>query len=266
MKLSCVVVSYEVRDLLRDCLVSVSGADEVIVVDNGSRDGSCDMVRREFPEVRLLERPDNPGFSTAINLAVSHARGDALFLFNPDCVLGDGQLQGLKQRLQRYPEVSAFGFRQVDERGAFQLAHGGPPRLSYELARNLAQRAIDRGWRWPGRVIDRAYSRPTPVAWIAGSSILVRREAFDAVGGFDETFFLYFEDIDFCLRLQADGYKVVYDPTLTVTHRRGESASKNAVAAERGYRESQLYFWRKHRGAAVAAAVAGYQRLRRIVR
>lgn len=266
MKLSCVVVSYQVCDLLRDCLASLSGADQVIVVDNGSRDGSCDMVRSEFPDAQLLERPDNPGFSTAVNLAASRAEGEALFLFNPDCVLGDGQLQGLKQRLHRYPEVSAFGFRQVDERGAFQLAHGGPPRLGYELGRNLTQRAIDRGWRWPGLLVDRAYSRPTPVAWIAGSSILVRREAFDAVGGFDEAFFLYFEDIDFCLRLRRGGYSVVYDPTLTVMHRRGESAAKNAAAAERGYRESQLYFWRKHRGAVVAAAVAGYQRLRRMAR
>ena len=109
-------------------------------------------------------------------------------------------------------------------------------------------------------MIDRVYSAPRVVSWVTGASMLIRREAFDAIGGFDEGFFLYFEDIDFCLRLSNAGRRVYYDPTVTVLHRRGVSARTAPERASRAYRESQILFWNKHRGRWARRAVEFYLR------
>ena len=153
MNLSCIVVSYQVRDLLSECLHSLDEADEVLVVDNG-HDGSARMVRERFPQVRVFEQPHNPGFGAAVNFAASRAKGDAFLLLNPDAALRPGQVGEMKSRLGAKP--AAYGFRQVDERGEFQLAYGGPPTIGSELARWAAQKAVDYRFA-PGRVwIDSA--------------------------------------------------------------------------------------------------------------
>ncbi|MEL6545945.1 MAG: glycosyltransferase family 2 protein [Myxococcota bacterium] len=259
MNLSCIVVSYQVRDLLSECLLSLAEVDEVLVVDNGY-DGSAQMVRERFPEVRVFEQPHNPGFGAAVNLAASHATGDAFLLLNPDAAIRPGQVGEMKSRLVAKP--AAYGFRQVDERGEFQLAYGGAPSFGSELGRWAAQKAVD--YRFgPGRAwVDSVTRHPKDVPWVAASCLLVSREAFEDVGGFDEDFFLYFEDIDFCLRLGERGHSVVYDPTLTVLHRRGQSAARSEGPSRRAYRRSQIRFWRKHRGPLYASFIELYQRLR----
>lgn len=259
MKVSVIVVGFEVRELLAECVATLDGADEVWVVDNG-RDGSAAMVRERFPWAQVLEQPHNPGFGVSVNLAASRAGGDALLLLNPDARLGPGQIDLMRARAA--DGAAAMGFRQIDEHGRFQLAYGGRPAVGPELLRMVAQKAIDRRLHWASAVVDRAVVEPTEVPWVAASSLLVRREAFEDVGGFDERFFLYFEDIDFCLRLWERGHRVVYDPTLTVLHRRGRSAAQAASTSARAYRVSQRRFWRKHRGPLFASLVDLYQRLR----
>ncbi|MBI5510086.1 MAG: glycosyltransferase family 2 protein [Deltaproteobacteria bacterium] len=262
MRLSVLIVSYNVEPLLERCLASLGEADEVVVVDNGSKDGSAAMVRERFPNCRLLALSDNRGFAVGVNLAAREAKGELLLLLNPDAELSPGNVAAMAQELDLRPEAAALGFRQIDEAGRFQLAVGPAPWLSLELARLVLQRRLDRGDRLLGRALDRALSRPMRVPWVAGSCLLVRRGAFEAVGGFDERFFLFFEDIDFCLRLASSCGPVFYVPTVTVRHHRGASAAKDERRAARAYRHSQIWFWRKHRGVLVASAVKLYQRLR----
>ncbi len=260
MKVSVIVVSYEVRELLAHCVASLDEADEVLVVDNG-RDGSSQMLRERFPHVRVFEQPHNPGFGAAVNLAAQNASGALFLLLNPDASLAPGQIAQMRERAH----TAATGFRQVDEDGLFQLAYGGPPAVGSELLRLLAQKAIDRRWTLASRLVDSVVRSPREVPWVAASSLLVHREAFEDVNGFDERFFLYFEDIDFCLRLRERGHRVVYDPTLTVLHRRGQSAAKAASESARAYRVSQRRFWRKHRGPLFASLIDAYQRVRGVV-
>ncbi len=262
MRVTAIVVSFNVRAALRRALASLGGADETVVVDNASEDGSAELVAREFPEVRLLRLAGNRGFGAAVNLAAAEARGDALLLVNPDAVLPPGAIARMRERLAEWSYATAIGFRHVDVRGRFQLSVGPKPSLGLEVVRRVVQRHLDRGGTWLAALVDRALSRPRPVPWAAASCLLVRRHAFAAVGGFDEKFFLYFEDVDLCLRLRQAGGEVIYDPSLTVTHERGASAALNPAFAQEAYRASQVYFWRKHRGARVAWLVERYLRVK----
>lgn len=261
MKLSVLVVSYEVRDLLRGCLASLGADVEIVVVDNASRDGTPEMVRTEFPRVKLVSWEENRGFSAAVNAAARLASGDAFLLLNPDAQLPVDAHGRMLAFFDANPDAWAVGFRQVDEHGRFQLAFGLQPSLAAELLRQAVQRRLDKGDDRLATLLDR-FTQRAPVAWVAGSSLLVRRSAFERVGGFDERFFLYFEDIDFCLRLQQAGGLVYYEPFLTVEHRRGASAAKSNGLARRAYRESQLYFWEKHRGRLMRYLVHAYLAVR----
>ncbi len=257
-----VVVSFNVRDHLERCLASVTGAEQVILVDNGSQDGSAEMVRASFPGVEVIAFDDNRGFSAAVNAGATRAEHAALLLLNPDAAVPVGGLVAMRRALDARPAASALGFRQVDADGRFQLAVGPSPSLALELVRRAIQRSLDRGNDRLAALLDRTLGRARAVPWVAGSALLVRRDAFEHVGGFDERFFLYFEDIDFCLRLRHAGGEVWYEPAITVVHERGASAARAAGVAARAYRESQLWFWEKHRGPWVRALVHRYQRLR----
>ncbi len=263
MSISVLIVSYRVRDLLERCVASLVGAAQIIVVDNASDDASAAMVRERFPHVDVLAWTENRGFAVAVNAAAARARCDKLLVLNPDTELAPGVLAHMEHALDEAGEdVWAMGFRQVDRDGAFQLAIGPDPSLVAELWRMVLQRRLDAGDRWLGRLIDRWLGRARDVSWVGGSALLVRRQAFVSVGGFDEGFFLYFEDADLCLRLRAAGGRVVYQPSVTLVHHGGASAAGNRAQARRAYRLSQRRYWQKHRGRCTSVIIDAYQRLR----
>jgi GT2 family glycosyltransferase len=264
MKISVLVVSFNVQQYLRECLSSLQDTPDVdvVVVDNASGDGSAAMVRRAFPRVRLVAQDRNTGFSAAVNTAARLADGDAFLLLNPDARLPPGALQAMALSLRERADAWALGFRQVDEEGVFQLSFGFRPTLPAELFRRVLQVNLDRGASRLARALDLITQRAVAVPWVSGSALLVWRDAFVRVGGFDERFFLYFEDFDFCLRLGQAGGRIYYDPAVTVVHHRGACAKTAESAARRAYRQSQLMFWEKHRGPWMRALVHGYLRVR----
>jgi N-acetylglucosaminyl-diphospho-decaprenol L-rhamnosyltransferase len=262
MPISVVVVSYNVTPLLRRALESVRDAAEIIVVDNASPDDCGEVVRREFPWAKLIVRADNGGFAVAANEGVHAASHDLVLIMNPDACLPADALGDMVQIMKQRSRAAVVGFRQVDEAGRFQLSIGPPPSLLLDFARKLVQLQLDKGAPWLERGLDLALHSARRVPWVSGAAMLVRREVFTALGGFDERFFLYFEDIDLCLRARAAGHEVWFDPRLTVSHARGASARTARGLASRAYRESQLYFWGKHRGARVRSVVGAYLRLR----
>ena len=203
MQTSVIIVSFNTRATLLRCLETVVGTAPICVVDNASTDGTAASVRERFPQVQLIELPSNQGFSVAVNAGARAVGGNCLLLLNPDTEVPPGGVARMERLLMRRPQAAAVGFRQVNATGAFQLAAGPYPNLLNEALRRVVQRRLDADHPWMGRLMDRLLSKPRPVAWVAGSSLLVRRADFDRVGGFDEGFFLYFEDIDFCLRLQT---------------------------------------------------------------
>ena len=219
-----------------------------IVVDNASPDDSAALVREEHPSCELIELEDNLGFSCAVNAGVARGSADIVVVLNPDVELNTEALGRITKWIggSGDPRIGAVGVRQEDPDGFLQLSIGPRPSLVGELGRKLVQRRLDRHDERVANWLDRWLSIPRQVSWAAGSCLGIRRKAFDAVGGFDEDFFLYFEDIDFCLRLGDAGYGVKYDPCATVLHHRGASMAQQPERCRQAYRRSQLRFWNKH--------------------
>ena len=264
--IAVVIVSYEVRAELGRCLRALEEAGfaapggEVVVVDNASTDGTAMRVREEHPWVQLVARPDNRGFSAGVNEGVRHTTARHVLLLNPDTEVPLGCLPLLRAAAERCEGAGVIGFRHVDGDGQFQLSVGLWPSLPSELLRRVVQRRLDAGDSRVRALCQHFLRQPRAIAWVSGSAMLVRRDTFEAVQGFDERYFLYFEDMDFCLRVWATGARVVFDPSLTLLHHRGRSAAKSPERAARAYRESQLRFWRTHKGAIQARLVEAYLR------
>jgi GT2 family glycosyltransferase len=260
--LSVIIVSYNVRTLLERCVASVAEADEVIVVDNDSTDGSAAVIEAEHRGATLVRMGANRGFSAAVNAGVERASGDALLLLNSDAEVPPGALAEIRRTFERVPDAAVVGFRQQDSDGNFQWCWGPELSLPGELVRRWLQRRLDAGSRWAARALDRWASRIRPVDWVSGASMLIRRPIFDEVGGFDDGYFLYFEDIDFCRRVRRAGGRVYIDPTVTVVHVRGASTDTAPAIAARAYRDSQRRYWSRHHGPISRTIVDWYVRLR----
>jgi len=264
------VVSYNVRAALGRALGSIPPEAHAVVVDNASGDGTQAYVREHFPHVTLCALEDNRGFSQAINRAARLTKAPYLLLLNPDAWLLPGTLAALKDSLDVHRErygAWAVGPRQVDDDHRLQLSMGPRPTLVGEACRRMVQRRLDRpdslGAALVRSALDRWAQTPRPVPWVAGSAIMIRRQHFERIGGFDPNFFLYFEDIDFCLRIAQAGGTVVYDPTITVGHSRGVSAHGAQSLARQAYRDSQQYFASRHQGPLLAPLMRAWAQHRR---
>ncbi|HYO15860.1 MAG TPA: glycosyltransferase family 2 protein [Thermoanaerobaculia bacterium] len=199
------VVGYNTRDDLRACLESVrsEAPGEVIVADNGSTDGSVAMVRSGFPEVRLLVDESNPGYGAAANRAVAAAACPYVLLLNADTRVTPGTLRALAAYLDEHPRAGVVGPRLVNPDGTLQVScfpFIGTLRLMLEktpAARWLARVPVLRD-RW--LLSHSLHDRPRVVPWVLGAALALRREAFETIGGFDTSFFMYSEEIDLCWR------------------------------------------------------------------
>jgi GT2 family glycosyltransferase len=251
-RVAVVVVSYNTRaDLLR-CLSAldetVTLPIEVVVVDNASADGSADAVRGAFPKVRVIENAQNVGFSRANNVGVRETSAPDVLILNSDAELRPACLETLCGVLDRQPELGAVGPRTLGGDGSIQVSFG--PALT-PLA-EWRQRRLVRGVRaraaWALREAERLAAHEHEPDWLSASCLLARRSAFDAVGGFDEGFFLYEEDVDFCLRLRRAGWRLRFTPAAQVVHRLGRSMEKAPALARLEYDRSHLRYYRKHNG------------------
>ncbi len=224
VEVSVCIVNWNCRDHLRACLQSLRAASaevalEVIVVDNGSRDGAADMVAEHFPEVTLIVNGDNVGFSRANNQAARLARGRYLFFLNNDTVVPPGALRGLLAYARAHPEAGIVGPQLRDEHGQPQLSCRSCPTLGALLHRitwlrwtGLFRRAYR---RYRGRDVDAATPRPAEV--LMGAALFMPRAVFRACGGWDEDFTFGGEDIDLCDRVRRF-HAVVYHPGITIEH------------------------------------------------
>ena len=251
MDLSVVVVSWNTRELLRDCLWSVydtvSGLQfEVVVVDNGSSDGSAEMVANEFPQAVLLRNEANRGFAAANNQAILKSSGHYVLLLNPDTEARPGALATLVSFLDEHPEAGAAGSLLLDPGGGTQLSCSPMPTLSRELWRLLH---LDQLWpyaSYPMRTWPRQTPREVDVA--QGACLILRREALAQAGYLDEDYFIYTEEVDLCHRVRGRGWKVYWVPTAEVVHYGGRSTRQVAGPMFLWLYRSKVLFFRKRRG------------------
>jgi len=247
---SVVIVSFNTRDLLRECLQTLDREAggvryEAIVVDNASRDGSADMVAAEFPTVRLVRSDVNLGFAAANNRGFEVATGRYVVLLNSDAFPHPGALPRAVEKMDADPGVGLAGGRLVGRDGAWQPSARMFPSPLNDLLNlsGLASRYPQS--RFFGR-FDRTWADPmaaTPVDWVPGAYAIIRRPVLEQVGYFDERFFLYYEEVDLCLRIKAAGYAIWYWPEIVVVHLGGES-SKTVKRLSMSSAGSQLTLWR----------------------
>lgn len=283
MSIRIIVVTYNSGEHLETFLDSVDLATDldlgtqvhVVVSDNGSVDGSLDGLESR-PGVRVLRNDSNLGYGTAANRAAEGATEDWLVVANPDVRMTPGVLDELIAAAARWSEGGAFGPGILTPEGLLYPS----ARLLPSLRRGIGHAAF--GWVWPSNPWSSAYrnDRGAPaegeVGWLSGSFMVLRRSAFEAVGGFDEGYFMYFEDVDLCDRLGRAGFASVYVPSATVLHVGGHSTTKDpkaaAFMAKTHHRSAYRYQAVRHPGpkwlpvrAAVGAGLAGRYLLSRVV-
>ncbi|PYQ22725.1 MAG: asparagine synthase (glutamine-hydrolyzing) [Acidobacteria bacterium] len=229
--LSVIVVNWNTRDILRDCLASVarhlsSVSHEVILVDNASSDGSAEMVAREFPRARLIRNPENVGFARANNQAMRAARGSWFLLLNSDARLVDDSVAALLARVRAEPKLGVAHCRLVFEDGRLQHTTYRFPALGLTLLEGLGLYKLLPPARRAATLLGGHWSQDEErdVDWVAGAFMTLPREVFDATGGFSEEYFMYGEDMEWCYRIRDAGYRIRYYPQATVIHRDHSSA------------------------------------------
>ncbi len=254
---SVVIVSWNARHHLSGCLSSIRAARpdcllEVIVVDNASTDGSPEMVEQEFPEAMLIRAGSNLGFAKANNLAMRRARGSAFALVNSDALVHPGCLEALLEHLQRHPEVGLTGPRVHGGDGQLQLTCRNLPSLRNTICRTLALDRLSDGDGLLGgyEVSARRHDETRQVEVLSGCFCMVRRTVFETVGGMDERFFFYGEDIDWCKRIADAGWKIAFVRQALATHFGGGSSSGARLRFSVETLRADLQYWRKHGGAA----------------
>ncbi len=254
MDLSVLIVSWNTRRLLLDCLESLfremagtaGYAIEVLVVENGSQDGTAEAVGSQYPQVRLLANRENRGFGAANNQALADCRGELILFLNPDTVLLPGSLAALIEFMGATLEAGAAGARLLNADGSLQQSCYPRPTLGREFwrlfhldrLRPLGAYAMQ---RWP---VD----RPRAVDNVMGACLLVRRAVLDQVGAFDERFFLYSEEIDLCLRIRRAGWGIYWVPAAQVLHHGGASSQQVPGGAFLHLYQGKVRYFRKHHG------------------
>jgi GT2 family glycosyltransferase len=266
--ISVIIVSYNSGEFLRRCLSSLYGApsplvSEVIVVDNASTDGSVEMIESEFPQVTLLKNRRNLGYAAAVNQGIRSAAAPYFLILNPDVETGGGAIKALRDFMEATPKAGLAGGRLLNTDGTLQMSC----RTFYTVPVVLLRRTF-LGRLFPRSplvrshlMLDWDHDSDRRVDWVIGACMMVRREAYENVGGMDERFFLYLEDVDWCYRMKKHGWEVYYVHNGTMTHHyRRESAGPMPGRMLLSHLASALRFYDKW-----GSAVYALKRERRIV-
>jgi len=233
-----------VRHFLELCLKSVEKAlvdidSEIIVIDNSSKDDSCDMVKHLFPNVKLIENKENFGFSKGNNIAVTEAKGEYLSILNPDTVVAEDTFNKLLEFSEGYKNLGIVGCRLIDGQGQFL------PESKRNTPKPIIAIKKIFGFAKPYYVSALGEKAIGPVPVFVGAFMLLKRSIYNEVNGFDEDYFMYGEDIDFSYKVSQAGYQNIYDGEVVIIHYKGESTLKDKTYAKRFYGAMQI-FYNKH--------------------
>ena len=255
LDLSVVIVNYNVRDLLRECLCSVLASTtrhrlEVIIVDNCSADGSAEMVRAEFPDVQLIVSPSNDGFAAANNRGI-RAAGDSRYvmLLNPDTLVPPNGLERLVAFMDQHPRAGAVGPKLIKADGSLDLACRRTfpdPRVAFYHAFALDKIfPMSREFaRYNLTYLDE--DQLYEVDSVVGAAMMVRTAAIEQAGLLDESFFMYGEDLDWAFRIRQQGWAVFYNPNVVIVHYKGQSSRQRSVRSIMAFYDAMVIFHRKH--------------------
>ena len=260
MKVSIVIVSYNVSTFLNECLYSIKKETnctyEIIVVDNNSEDESVEIVKRNHPGVHIIESQENLGFAKANNVGFRKAKGDYVFMLNPDTVILDSAIDRLVHFMDENPEIGACGPKNLNPDLTLQYNCHHFPTLSMSLIECLQLKRFFPKNKFFGRehMTYWNYNEVKEVDWITGCSLLFRKKLLDQIGDLDENYFMYSEECDFCYRLKQQIWKTVFNPRASLVHYGGQSSMVQNIqdvysrTIFRYMFDSKYYFFRKHYG------------------
>lgn len=258
LPLAVAVVSYDTRDLLELCLRSVRAARpaHAVVVDNGSTDGSIELVRTHFAEMTLIVNKPNRGYGAAGNQAIASCSAPVVLLLNSDTEIAPDALSALGRYLAEHHEAAVAGPRLVNLDGSLQASTLGFPSTADMLMGDTGLHLLVRRTPILRERFLRTWSHDSarPVPWLRGAALAIRRSAFDAVGGFDERYFMYWEEVDLCRRLAAAGWQTHFAPVTDVLHARSASTRKHPRAMRREWLVSYGRYLARHETARAAAS------------
>jgi len=250
--LSIVIVSYNTRELLARCVQSVIAATdvshEIIVADNASSDGSPGHIRALFPSVRVMELGSNRGFGAANNAAAKISSGEWLMFLNSDTEIRPHALDRMVDFFQQHPQVGIAAPNVVYPDGRFQLAAGALPGLMQEFRDRRIHQRLNAGDEALRMRLREQYRRPRQVGWVTGGCLMIRRNLFTRLNGFDEEMFMYFEDKDLCKRALDLHWQVMTVPDAEIIHVLGGSSAGAGGRLRAVYRQSQRRYYQKHLG------------------
>lgn len=239
---SVIILSYNTKALLKSCLTSLyrhikSITFEVIVVDNASSDQSVEMVKNNFPKVRIIENKQNFGFSKGSNIGATKAKGKFLLFLNSDIELLNDNFDQAIERLEKDKTVGIIGGSLLNREGTQQRSFGN----FYNLLNVAVMLFGGDKTEMLGRKVDAAKK----VEWVSGAFFLIKKDLFDKINGLDEHFFMYVEDMELCYRIKKQGYMVIFDPDLKAIHSEQGSSSREFAIVQ--IYKGIVYFYKKHK-------------------
>jgi GT2 family glycosyltransferase len=268
--MAVVAVSFNTRELLENCLRSVVAAQpaETVVVDSGSTDGSRELVRTQFPQVRLVTTSENRGYGAAANAGIAACSAPAILLLNSDTTISSDAPRSLGGYLAEHPSVAIAGPRLLNADGSLQRSAHPYPSVGDTILAETGLHLIVRGLPRVRERFFRTWSHDVPrrVPWVLGAALAIRRSAFETVGGFDPGFFMYGEESDLCRRLERAGYEIHYAPVTSVVHIGGASTRVHADAMRRELVVSRRRYLMRHSAPASARRVLAVLRVINVVR
>jgi len=244
LQLSVIILNYNVRYFLELCLQSVETAiqnidAEIIVLDNNSQDKSCTMVKAKFPKVKLIENKNNYGFSKGNNIGVAQAKGEYVCILNPDTVVGENTFKTLLQFAKTKHNLGIVGCKLIDGNGEFLPES----KRNVPITKVAIQKALGNSQHYYANQLSKNEIGKVPI--YVGAFMLIKRDVYKAVNGFDEDYFMYGEDIDLSYKIIKAGYQSYYYGEISAIHYKGESTLKNKTYAKRFYGAMQI-FYKKH--------------------
>lgn len=274
MDLSIIIVSWNVADLLADCLDSIAAAPvirvapdgtphgtfgpsaEVIVVDSGSTDGSAARVQADYPWVRLLAQTENVGFTRGNNLGLAASEGRCLLLLNPDTIIHGTALNVLINTLDTHPDAGIVGPHVLNADGTTQSTRRRFP----TVLTGIFESTWLQGWA-PRHILDRFYVTDQPddgiydVDWVQGCALAARRVVYEQIGPLDEGYIMFSEELDWCRRAKQAGWRVLYVGDAHITHYGGKSTEQVEARKHIHFQQSKLRYYRLYHGRGVAFAL-----------
>ncbi len=259
MNVSISIVNFNTRELLKDCLLNIESQDfkgdiDVWVVDNNSKDDSVEMVKRDFPKVKLIENHENLGFSKGHNHVLKKINSDFAILVNPDTKFEKNTISEMIDFMEKNPSCAVASCKILGFDGSFH-SNGGDFPINLPLISwlfNLESFGVKKNFH---RIDENYYSKEREVDWVGGTFMVIRKAVLEKVGFLNEDYFMYFEDVDFCYRVKLSNFKIMINPKVTILHKSGASSKDPHLTQWVGELKGLLYFYNFKFGIIISSIV-----------